>query len=88
MIFTLSGPKEHVAFLHPKLDLSPMDIFKVICDAQLVNYEECLSSDKPYTSPVKYFQVDHDGNKVVEEINLEETGQQNSSEEMWVPKEG
>lgn len=28
---------EQVVFLNPKLDLSPMDIFKVVCDGQLVD---------------------------------------------------
>lgn len=42
--------KEHVTFFHPKLDMSPMDIFKVVYDGHLMHEEKGHSSDMSVAS--------------------------------------
>lgn len=42
-----------MVFIHLKLDMIPLDIFKVVYDFHLVEEDEGTSSTKPFSSPDK-----------------------------------
>lgn len=45
--FYFERENEKATFLYPELDLSQMDIFKVVCDSQLVEEEEVSPMRSP-----------------------------------------
>lgn len=57
--------KEWVTFLHPEIDLSQFDIFKVINDIQLVEEEEISHPEKPNVSHEESPQTELEGDKVM-----------------------
>lgn len=79
--------KKQVVFLHFELDQSPMDIFNVVCDGQLVDNEYGPSSNQPVSYHIMYTQVDPKGDKVVVEFNSNATHQENALEERQGPEE-
>lgn len=68
--------KEHVAFLHPELNISLMDIFKMVRDGQLMEEKQGPSFDKTIASLDKSTQIEHEGDKVKEVLDEEATHQE------------
>lgn len=65
--------KEQMDFLYPGLDLSLMDVFKVVCGGQLVDDTWYPLSIDLVTSPAKDTQVETEGNKATKDDNLDAT---------------
>lgn len=80
--------KEQVTFFHPGLDLISMDIFKVVSEGQLMDDEDNPFYEQSITSLIKDTQAKPNANKVVEEVNLKATRQEDAFEEMHVTDEG
>lgn len=75
-----------MTFFYPGINLSLVDMFKVIRDGQLVDKINDPSPLEPISSPVKDTQANPEGDKVVKDINLGETHQGDTSEERQVPR--
>lgn len=62
--------KEHMAFFFLGWDMSLMDMFKVVCDDQILDDANDSSLVELIISPLKDAQVEPEGDKAVEYINL------------------
>lgn len=56
-------------------------MFKIVCDDQLVDISDISQPSNPIASPVLNIKVDHEGDKVVDDVILAVTSAEDAPEE-------
>ncbi|CAI8617273.1 unnamed protein product [Vicia faba] len=67
--------REKIAFFHPEIDLSRLNMFKVVCGGHLVDDTHNPLPPEPIVCPINYTQFDLGGNREMEDANPETTYQ-------------
>lgn len=64
----LSTLMEHITFVHPRLNLSQMDLFKVVYDRKITYNEKVPPSREVGVFSGEVSWVEHEGNKAIEDF--------------------
>lgn len=80
--------QEQITFLHPELDLIPLDMFKIVHDGQFVDVSDTSQPFHLFTLPTMDVQDETKGDKATNDANMVVTSPRSSLEEKLVLEEG